>query len=128
MLSRYMDNEISARVKVYAVNRGDFLAFRFTIDLRNNGDFEKDFVINFKISGDPASGRSERTLQKSISHIPPGSTRMLDVVLGQGEDCRQVTVEELIVRSPARGYHRQVTLPSPTIWDLAISGFRPAPH
>jgi len=126
MLSRYLDNEISARVKVYAVNKGDFIAFRFTIDLRNNGEFEKDFLINYKIWGGGLDGAGARAVQKSVSQIPPGSTRTLDVVLGQGEDCRKVTVEEMIVRSPARGYYRQVTLPSPTIWDLAVSSYQPA--
>lgn len=126
MLSLYMDYELTARVKIYAINKGDFMAFRFTIDLQNNGDFEKDFVINFTIRGSEARGGRIRAVQKGISNIAPGSSKTLDVTLDQGEDCRNVTVEELILRSPARGYHRQVTLPSPSIWDLATSHYRPA--
>ena len=120
MLSRYLNDEISARVKVYAVNAGDFMAFRFTIDLKNNGNFEKDFVIKFTIWGDALGGAAPRTLQKSVSRIPPGSTKTLDVTLGRGEDCRNVTVEEVVVRAPAQAYHRQIMLPSPSIWELAV--------
>lgn len=125
MLSLYMDNEISARVKIYAVNKGEFVTFRFTIDLRNNGDFEKDFVIHYTIRGAESRGGKIRAVQKSVSGIAPGATKVLDVTLDQGEDCRNITVEELVVRAPARGYHRRVILPSPTIWDLAVTNYRP---
>ena len=126
MLSRYLNDEISARVKVYAINAGDFMAFRFTIDLKNNGNFEKDFVIKFMIWGDALGGATPRTLQKSVSRIPPGSTKTLDVTLGKGEDCRNVTVEEVVVRAPAQAYHRQIVLPSPSIWELAVESSRRA--
>lgn len=128
MLSRYLSDEISARVKVYAVNTGDFMAFRFTIDLKNNGNFEKDFVIKFLIWSNVVGGAEPRVLQKSISRIPPGSTKALEVTLGRGEDCRNVTVEEVVIRSPAHAYHRHVILPSPTIWQLATENYRPAVH
>ncbi|GEM_PF-4133242 len=128
MLSRYLSDEISARVKVYAVNVGGFVVFRFTIDLKNNGNFEKDFVIKFTIWGDVVGGAGPKVLQKSVSHIPPGATRTLEVTLGRGEDCRNVTVEEVVIRAPAHAYHRHVVLPSPTVWQLATENYRPIPR